>query len=409
MRYSVRSLSLGLQQVEIEVKKTGASNIKTMSLVKQVMCDLTLEQSSELSSKGLIVRPIKGVRSAIIYLPETTVVATGISMEEAFKPLRDYYSPPLAGTGLTAAVLDSGIRETHKALLGKVVYSANLSTSPPGDKFDHGTNCASIIVAISPAAKLMDIKVLNDTGEGTEESAISGIEEVCRLVGIAIDKRLPFTHSDYPNVLSISFGGEDSGDYDNPLRAACRVAVEDYNLEVICAQGNSGPVLSTVLNPACEPLTIAVGAIKETAFEVAEYSSRGPTLLGDIKPDFVTWGEGIRVASAKSDDEYLNKSGTSFSAPILVGGRGLLGDLARRVYGEQYDVTWHDIEAVAPLFCVKVEDAPLRKDNDWGYGFPMFGVIASQVTTPTAATSIGQLLSGIVMIGVLGMVMRTIR
>lgn len=406
MRYSVSSSSLTPKEVEIECKKVGATNIALKPLVKQVICDLTLEQVAGLS--GLRVKTLKGIRAAVILAPTLPVkAATTLAISDTFAELRDFYSPPLTGVGLTVAVLDSGIRETHEVISGKVVLQENFSTSPPGDKFDHGTNIASLIVGISPLAALMDIKVLNNEGMATEEEVINGIERVCSLVEEARGEALLFTDPLFPNVINLSLGDEDDGDYDNPLRSATRVARNDYGLEIIASAGNSGPKLSTVTNPACDPSVIAVGGIADDILELWEYSSRGPSILGDVKPDFVTWAVGIEVASSKSDDAYEVKSGTSFSVPILVGVKGLLGEVTRRAYGGQYDISWYDLKEVAPFFCIKVEGAAIMKDNHWGYGFPQFGAVAWELSRP-AVTGLEDMLSSIMpifAIGMIGMIM----
>lgn len=410
MRYSVFSESLTVQQVEAECRKVGAANIRVMRLVRQVICDLEPSMVARLTSANFKVKPVKGVAASAVQLPvalPTRVEASGLDVVEVFSPLRDYFDPPLTGVGLTVAVIDSGIRATHEAIKDRVVYSVNLSGGPNGDIFNHGTNTASIIVGISPGVHLMDIKVLGSDGTGTEEQAIDGIEEVIELVEEAENEGRSPTDALYPNVMNMSFGEEDDGDYDNALRAACRVAVDEYGLEAIAAAGNGGPNLSTVTVPAVDASVIAVGGMETDRLEVWEQSSRGPSLDGQIKPDFVIWAIDVQVASSKGDQEYLSKSGTSFSTPILSGARGLLSEMAKRVKGPGYDITWRDIQALAPLFCVKAEDAPIRKDNDWGYGFPVFGRIASNVMgAAPAGIDIISLMPVMIMIPLMGMMMK---
>lgn len=182
MRYCVTSKTVDVTRAEAKCRGVGATNVKVMRLLGQVNCDLSQEQASKLLSMGFLVKVVKAVKATTIHLPETAIVAVGLSPGAVFQSLRDYYRPSLSGTGLTAVVLDSGIRATHEALGDRVVLEANFTTYAPGDKFDHGTNCASIIVGISPRAHLMDIKVIGDNGLGSEENAIEGIEAVCELV-----------------------------------------------------------------------------------------------------------------------------------------------------------------------------------------------------------------------------------
>jgi len=193
----------------------------------------------------------------------------------------------------------------------------------------------------------------------------------------------------YPNIVNMSLGAPDDGDPDSPVRVACREASIDYGIDVVAAAGNFGPKMTTMMLPACDPEVIAVGAIETLDFVIWEKSSRGPTVQGETKPDFVFWGTDIKVASHRSDDRYHTKSGTSFSAPMLSGLTGLLWETGRRSYGKGWNFRWTTAREFAPYFSTKPEDAPVKKDNAYGYGLPamnaMLGEIA-QVKTPMQET-----------------------
>jgi serine protease AprX len=236
-----------------------------------------------------------------------------------------------------------------------------------------------IAALTSPGAKLMNIKVMDDEGAGTEESVIMGIDKVCALAKEAGERGLLPTDDLYPNLMNLSLGSEDDGDPDNPVRIASRKASVEYGVDVIASVGNSGPSPSTVSLPACEPEVVAVGAIHKEDLSVWDKSSRGPTLEGSTKPDFVLWGTDINMASAKGDDKYVVKSGTSFSAPLLSGVTGLIWETGRRAQGEWWVFRWKELEAFAPYFCLKGGDAPVRKDNAWGYGLPAMSLMLKEM------------------------------
>ena len=394
MRYSIISKGLSPAQLEIEAKRVGARNIAKTKLLGQLFCELDEGQAKALSAvPGLVVKPIKEYK--------TDQVETALPVEtfsDVFYLLRSYFMPPLTGTGLTVAVLDSGVRKSHLALKNKIIYEANFTDSPtPGDVFGHGTQVAFLVAGgmhalgekagVSPGALLMNIKVISDEGIGTDESIILGIDKVCDLAEAARKSGFWPTDDMYPNVINLSFGGEDDGDPDNPVRAACRQASIDYGLDVIAAAGNFGPKMTTVTLPACEPEVIAVGAVETTGeLVIWDKSSRGPTVQGETKPDFVMWGTNIEMASEKADDEYVAKSGTSFSAPMLAGLTGLLWESGRRAYGEGWPFRWTQAREVAPYFSTKPLDAAVKKDNTYGYGLPAMGTMlgqVAQVTTPT--------------------------
>jgi serine protease AprX len=393
MRYSIISKALTMAQLENEAKKAGARNIKSTKLLKQVFCDLDMEQAERLSRiPGIAVKLLKEYRAEQV-MTEVPPVET---VSDVFYLLRSYFSPPMTGTGLTVAILDSGIRKSHQALRNKVVYEANFTESPSADDvFGHGTQVAFMVAGgmhvvgekagVSPGASIMNIKVINDEGLGSDEDIVLGIDQVCDLAEEARRQGLLPTDELYPNTINLSLGGEDDGDEDNPVRVACRQASIDYGLDVIAAAGNSGPKMTTVMLPACEPEVIAVGAV-ETNDEliVWEKSSRGPTVQGETKPDFVIWGTSLEMASHKSDSDYLTKSGTSFAAPMLAGLTGLLWESGRRAYGEGWLFRWSQAREFAPYFSTKPVVAPVNKDNAYGYGLPAMGTMLGQVAETTA-------------------------
>jgi serine protease AprX len=395
MRYSIISKGLSPAQLEAEVIKAGARDIKRTKILGQIFCELDEAQADTLAVvSGLVVKPIKEYKTDQV----TTALPSVETISDVFYLLRSYFSPPLTGVGLTVAVLDSGIRKSHQSLKTKIVYEANFSGSPTTDDiFGHGTQVAFVIsggqhnlgekAGVSPGASLMNIKVISDEGIGTDEGIILGIDKVCDLAEEARRKGLLPTDDLYPNVINLSFGGEDDGDEDNPVRVACRQASQTYGLDVVAAAGNFGPKMTTITLPACEPEVIAVGAV-ETMGELViwDKSSRGPTEQGETKPDFVMWGTDIEMASEKADDEYVTKSGTSFSAPMLSGLTGLLWESGRRAYGEGWTFRWTLARELAPYFSTKPSDAPVNKDNAYGYGLPAMGSMLGQVTQVNAST-----------------------
>jgi len=411
---------LSLTQLEAEALKVGAKDIRAASRLNQLFCELDERQAEQLAGKaGIVVKPIKEYRSNQV-ITAATPAETIETLWDVFYLLRSYFAPALTGAGLTVAVLDSGIRKSHESLKDKIIYEGNFTSSPTSeDIFGHGTQVAFVAVGgvnapnqktgVSPGAKIMSMKVIDDEGNGTDESIILGIDKVCELVETARKSNLRPTDAMYPNVVNISLGGDDDGDADNPLRAACRQASKDYGLDVVAAAGNAGPKMTTILLPACEPEVIAVGAVETTGeLSIWDKSSRGPTVQGETKPDFVLWGTNIEMASHKSDDEYLTKSGTSFAAPILSGLTGLLWESGRRAYGESWSFRWVSSRDFAPYFCLKPQAAPMKKDNAYGFGLPAMGtMIGSVAGINTSGTT--EMTTGLLSIGVLGMMMSMLR
>ncbi|MEU0878342.1 S8 family serine peptidase [Lentzea sp. NPDC005914] len=223
------------------------------------------------------------------------------------------------GSGATVAVLDTGIDTTHPDLQGAVVEEKNFSAAATtDDKFGHGTHVASTITGegkykgIAPDAKLVNGKVLDDHGSGTESGVIEGMEWAA---GKA-------------DVINMSLGTNSPSDgTDLVSQAVNRLTAEHGALFVVSAGNSGGPVAS----PAAADSALTVGAV-ERDDRLAGFSSRGPRLGdGAIKPDITAPGVGIVAAKAKNgtigdpvDEGHVALSGTSMAAPHVAGAAAIL-------------------------------------------------------------------------------------
>lgn len=407
MRYAVISKGLIISQLEDEVKRCGGRNLRVAMASKQVFCDLDDTGLVRLRiTPGLTVKKVGKISTdinvpSITPIPPPTLIgmpvygAAQAGLVSGFYEFRNAFDPPLVGARSTLAILDSGVRKTHEGLLNKFVYEANFSDSPTcEDIFDHGTGVTYLVCGgtngpgeesgITPGAYFMNIKVLNDIGVGTEESAVLGIEHVIELREQAIQQGLSPSDPLYPSGLNMSWGAPDDGDPDNPIRVACR-ALPEHGLLAFASAGNDGPNPGTITVPACEPMpaVVAVGVATISPFEVADYSSRGPTREGLIKPDLVFFGHRLLTASSKSDTAYTVKSGTSFATPGAAGAANLGAELLMRILGrELVDVP----EGIALIkenlmkYVAKPAGIPAGQDNSYGYGLPAGNLILGEVS-----------------------------
>jgi subtilisin family serine protease len=229
------------------------------------------------------------------------------------------------GTGVTIAVIDTGIDSTHPDLAGKVVSSISFTGESPVDGFGHGTHCASIAAGtgaasgglykgVAPGASLMNVKVLTNAGWGYDSWIIEGIQW-------AVDHGA--------RVLSMSFGASVNGDGTDPLSTTVDWAADQGAVPVVAA-GNSGPYTFSVGTPAVAKKAITVGATTKTD-GIASFSSRGPTLDWRIKPDVLAPGVNIVAARAAGtsmgsplNEFYTSASGTSMATPHVSGAAALL-------------------------------------------------------------------------------------
>ncbi|NMO50769.1 S8 family serine peptidase [Actinoplanes sp. TBRC 11911] len=227
----------------------------------------------------------------------------------------------LDGTGVTVAVLDTGIDATHPDVAGKIVGEKDFSDSPDiADHVGHGTHVASTVAAagahpgVAPGAKLLIGKVLDDTGSGLESGIIEGMQ---------------WAADQGARVVNMSLGG-DPTDGTDPLAAAVNEISASKGTLFVIAAGNSGAD-NTIGSPGSAASALTVGAV-DGDDALADFSSRGPR-VGDhgLKPEITAPGVGIVAARAAGttmgdpvDDLYTSASGTSMATPHVAGAAAIL-------------------------------------------------------------------------------------
>lgn len=249
------------------------------------------------------------------------------------------------GKKVTVAVVDTGIyphpdltKPENRIIAFKDFV--NNKTSPYDDN-GHGTHVAGEIAGnglssggkyrgVAPNAKLVGVKVLNQEGGGNISDVIAGVQWV-------VENKDKYNIK----VMNLSLGAEPRP-FADPLVSAVNTAWKK-GIVVVAAAGNSGPKKGTISSPGISPTIITVGAVDdkrtpETSDDtIANFSSRGPTPSGKIKPDVVA--PGVNITSLNSDKSYLpgetssimdlkeayiSKSGTSMATPIVAGAIALL-------------------------------------------------------------------------------------
>lgn len=251
------------------------------------------------------------------------------------------------GKGVGVAVLDSGITpgipdfNQANSTASRVLYSENFIGLGAGDLYGHGTHVAGIIGGngagstgigflrtfrgVAPDVNLVNLRVLDENGVGSDSAVISAIERAIDLQG---------TYN--IRVINLSLGRPIFESYaTDPLCQAVEMAWK-AGIVVVVAAGNNGRDNSvgnqgygTIMSPANDPYVITVGAMKSentplrTDDLIASYSSKGPT-IGDhfVKPDLVAPGN--KVISLRAPGSYLDSAfAANQTLPTLYG--GLLG------------------------------------------------------------------------------------
>jgi len=88
-------------------------------------------------------------------------------------------------------------------------------------------------------------------------------------------------------------------------------------ITVVSAAGNCGPNDNTIKSPGNDTYIITVGALDLNSMQVAEFSSRGPTIYGH-KPDLLAPAVDI-ISCNNKFLPYTKMSGTSVATPIVAG------------------------------------------------------------------------------------------
>ena len=225
------------------------------------------------------------------------------------------------GAGIKLAVVDTGVDANHPALVGRVAVRHDITGEGVVDLNGHGTHVAGIIAGagekyrgVAPEATLMSVKVLRGDGSGMMSGVMAGVEW-------AVDRGA--------RVINLSLGIAGASDGSDALSLTCDAAV-DRGAVVCVAAGNDGPGQGSVGSPGSARKVITVGASNDED-AVADFSSRGPTSDGRVKPDVVFPGYRIVSCRAKGtslgrvvDDLYTEASGTSMATPHASGAAALL-------------------------------------------------------------------------------------
>src|SRR4051812_45093147 len=164
------------------------------------------------------------------------------------------------GTGVTVAVVDTGVNTTGD-LAGQVVRAVDFTSEGDGaDRYGHGTFVAGLIAGtgshsdgaiegVAPDARLVSLKI----------SGADGATDVT-LVLEALEWLKDFASTYNIRVVNLSLGFASPQSYAvDPLDFAVE-RLWNSGITVITAAGNDGNVPGTVLAPGNDPFVITVGS-----------------------------------------------------------------------------------------------------------------------------------------------------
>ena len=218
------------------------------------------------------------------------------------------------GSGITVAVLDTGIAANHPAVRGNIVsgYDYVGDDSDPSDAQDrvdsnrdgrvdgargHGTFTSGLVRLIAPDVKIMPQRVLDSDGTGN-------IFVVAQAINDAVSKGA--------QVINMSFGT--SAAVHSKLLDDAIGDARSRGVIVVAAAGNLGTDRPTY--PASLPGVVSVAALDSGGRSLGAYSSRG-SWVKSAAP-------GTNVIGPIPGGRYASWSGSSMAAPVVAGQMALL-------------------------------------------------------------------------------------
>jgi serine protease AprX len=209
--------------------------------------------------------------------------------------------------------------------------------SSANDQYGHGTHVAGLIAGdglsstgpffsktfkgIAPGANIVNLRVLDENGAGTDSLVIAAIDEA-----ISLKSRYNI------RVINLSLGRAVYESYKlDPLCQAVEQAWKN-GIVVVVATGNNGRYqptdgYATVTSPGNDPYVITVGAMKPMGTPtrvddlIASYSSKGPTVVDAIvKPDVVAPGNLLTSLEAPNSTLYNELPGNQVPFSYYVNG-----------------------------------------------------------------------------------------
>jgi subtilisin family serine protease len=218
-------------------------------------------------------------------------------------PLNGSYSYNATGAGVTAYIIDTGIRFSHNEFGGRAVSGFDAVDGGSADDCNgHGTHVAGTVggstYGVAKGVALVAVRVLNCSGSGTTAGVIAGIDWVTK------------NHTSSA-VANMSLGGGASTALDSAVQ---RSIVGGVTYAVAAGNGNQGGRAQDACrySPARVPEALTIGATDKTDTKTT-WSNYGNCV------DWFAPGLGITSAWYSSNTATNTISGTSMATPHTAG------------------------------------------------------------------------------------------
>lgn len=273
------------------------------------------------------------------------------------------------GQGVKVLYIDTGFELNHEAydslnLIGQYDFINNdQNTANETDQEilenqdNHGTLCLSVMAGyapgslIGPAYKseylLAKTEIMAEEIQQEEDNYIAALEW-----GESLGADIACASLGYLDWYSYE-------DLDGNTAATTKAIDIASGLGVLCVNsaGNEGDdPWYHIITPADADSVLSVGAVDANDI-IANFSSRGPTYDGRIKPEVCAMGVSTYCVRSNTENIYRNASGTSFSAPLAAGAAAVVMSA---------NPEWTNMQVREALTMTASQfNSP---DNDYGYG-----------------------------------------
>ena len=243
------------------------------------------------------------------------------------------------GSGVTAYVIDTGVRSDHAQFGGRVEsgYTAVSDGNGTEDCNGHGTHVAGTVggadYGVAPSVSIVPVRVLDCYGSGSLTDVIAGLDWV-------VANHAPGQLA----VANMSLGGG----YSEALNIAVQNVIDDGVTMVVAAGNDGGDACAN--SPASVPAAITVGAT-DSNDQRADFSDYGTCV------DLFAPGVDILSSWLDSSTATATLSGTSMASPHVAGGVALTlastrststGEISTNVLGNASNSRVGDARAGSP-------------------------------------------------------------
>ena len=390
-----------LEYLEEQVAKGNAKDLEAFYIVNGIAVTASKEVAEQIAKYSEVVEILPSQKYQLVDEVESNSMKESNATKEALQNLEwnveqinapDVWSLGYDGTGVVVANIDTGVQWNHPALKEKYAgYNPETGVvdhtysffdpvngqTEPYDNDGHGTHTMGTMVGgdpdgtnqigVAPGAKWIAVQAF--TADGASDTDLFAAAEWILAPGGDVTKA--------PDVVNNSWsGGMGLNDWFREAVIAWRAA----NIFPAFAAGNvkasnpGGP--ESIAHPGSYPESFAVGATDSDDI-LADFSLRGPSPYGEIKPDISA--PGVAIRSALPGNTYGISNGTSMAAPAVAGVVALLKSANDSLHVDQIEQ-------------ILIDTAVPRTDNDYpvspnnGYGH---GIVDAFAAVATVASGLG--------------------